>query len=378
MSMTLWILFAMMTGAAVMAVLWPLSRRPIGAVGPDADAAFYRDQITEIERDLGRGLISPREAEAARAEAGRRLLRSASGADRAADNEGEPALRRRRAASALALSLVPLLALAVYGAYGSPGLPSRPVAARAPADPARMDLAQAVAQIEAHLAKNPEDGQGWEVVAPVYMRAGRHDDAVKAYEAAIRTLGGSAARYEKLGEAIVTAEAGVVSAGAREAFERALAADPSSPRAQFHLARAAEQDGDRAGAIRRYEALVAGAPADAPWLPLVKQRLAGIQGAPAAGAQPAPGAPAADIAALPPTEQNAAIRGMVEGLSARLETQGGSVEEWTRLVRARMVLGERDKAEAALAQARRALANDAAALARLDSLSASMGQEARP
>jgi cytochrome c-type biogenesis protein CcmH len=110
----------------------------------------------------------------------------------------------------------------------------------------------------------------------------------------------------------------------------------------------------------------------------VKQRLAGIQGAPAAGAQPAPGAPAADIAALPPTEQNAAIRGMVEGLSARLETQGGSVEEWTRLVRARMVLGERDKAEAALAQARRALANDAAALARLDSLSASMGQEARP
>jgi cytochrome c-type biogenesis protein CcmH len=378
MSMTLWILFAMMTGAAVMAVLWPLSRRPVGAGGPDADAAFYRDQIAEIERDLGRGLISPREAEAARAEAGRRLLRSAAGADRAADNEGEPALRRRRAASALALSLVPLLALAVYGAYGSPGLPAKPVAARASADPAGMNIAQAVAKIEAHLAQHPEDGQGWEVVAPVYMRAGRYDDAVKAYETAIRTLGGNAVRYENLGEAIVTAEAGVVSADARRAFERALAADPSAPRAQFHLARAAEQDGDRAGAIRRYEALVASSPADAPWLTLVKGQLAKLQGAPAPEAQRAPGGPAADIAALPPAEQNAAIRGMVEGLSARLEAQGGSVDEWTRLVRARMVLGERDRAVAALAQARLALAGDAAALARLDSLAASMGQEARP
>ncbi|KAA2237259.1 c-type cytochrome biogenesis protein CcmI [Salinarimonas soli] len=364
--MTIWILFAVMTGAAVMAVLWPLSRRPEAAGGPDADAAFYRDQIAEIERDMGRGLLSPREAEAARAEAGRRLLRSNAAVDHIVDKEGEPALRRRRAASTLALSIVPLLALATYGAFGSPGLPGRPATARAPADPAAMDLGQAVAQIEAHLAKSPEDGRGWEVLAPVYMRAGRFADAAKAYEAAIRALGGNADRYANLGEALVNAGDGVVSAEARAAFDKAVAADAAAPKAQFYLARAAEQDGDRAAAIGRYESLIAAAPADAPWLPLVRQRLAALQG------------PAVDIAAMPPADQSAAIRGMVEGLAARLEGQGGSIEEWTRLVRARMVLGEPDKAAAALAGARRALAGDPAALARLDALASSMGQEARP
>lgn len=366
MSMTIWILFALMTGAAVMAVLWPLSRRPTLPGGQEADAAFYQDQIAEIDRDLERGLISAREAEAARAEAGRRLLRAAAQADQAANAEGEPALRRRRAASALALSLVPLCALTVYGAYGSPALPGKPLAARVGADPERIDIAEAVARIEGHLAQNPNDGRGWEIVAPVYMRSGRYDDAAKAYEAAIRALGPSADRFANLGEALVNAASGVVSAEARSAFEAALKADPVAPKAQFYLARAAEQDGDRAGAASRYQALVASSPPDAPWVPVVKDRLAALQG------------PAADIAALPPGQQGEAIRGMVEGLSGRLASQGGTVEEWARLVRARTVLGERDKAVAALAEARKAHAADPGKLAELEALVRPLGLEARP
>ncbi|HYF57315.1 MAG TPA: c-type cytochrome biogenesis protein CcmI [Salinarimonas sp.] len=367
MPMTLWILFALMTGAAVMAALWPLSRRPERAGATEADAAFYRDQIAEIERDLSRGLISAREAEAARAEAGRRLLRAASVADHGASDEGEPALRRRRAASALALSLVPLCALAVYGAYGSPGLPGQPAASRAPQDPERVGIAQAVAQIEAHLAKNPDDGRGWEVLAPVYMRAGRYEEAARAFAAAIRSLGGSAERYANLGEALTNARDGVVSAEARAAFEEALKLDAAAPKPAFYLARAAEQDGKPDEAARRYEALVAASPADAPWLPLVRERLAALRN---------PGAAA--VASLPPAAQAEAIRGMVEGLAARLASGGGTPEEWVRLVRARMVLGERDRALAALADARRALAGDAQKLAALEAGIAPLGLEARP
>jgi cytochrome c-type biogenesis protein CcmH len=361
--MTIWILFALMTGAAVMAALWPLSRRPALARAAEADTVFYRDQIAEIERDLDRGLISAREAEAAKAEAGRRLLRAASETEQAAPDEGEPALRRRRAASALALSIIPLCALAVYGAYGSPALPAKPLASRIESDPARIDLAQAVAQIEAHLAQNPGDGRGWEVIAPVYMRSGRYDDAAKAFEAAIRASGPSPDRLANLGEALVNAKAGVVSADARATFEEALKLDSNLPKAQFYLARAAEQDGDRDGAARRYATLIASSPADAPWLPLVRDRLAAL------------GGPAADIAALPAPAQSEAIRGMVEGLSARLAAQGGSVEEWGRLIRARVVLGERDKALAALDEARRAHADKRA---ELDALVAPLGLENRP
>src|SRR3954467_9182634 len=87
--MMIWTVFALMTGAAVMAVLWPLSRRPAGDQdGPDAQ--FYREQLAEIERDLERGLLIPAEAEAARIEAGRRLLRAMAAGRAASDMVGPP------------------------------------------------------------------------------------------------------------------------------------------------------------------------------------------------------------------------------------------------------------------------------------------------
>lgn len=365
--MTIWIIFALMTAAAVMAVLWPLSRRPTRAEMADEidpDTQFYRDQIAEIERDRERGLLSETEIEAARIEAGRRLLRSVGAADRRADAVGEPALRRRRAASALALSAVPLLGLTLYGAYGSPQLPDEPLSARLSVDPRHLDLAAALVRIETHLQQNPEDGRGWEVIAPVYLRGGRFDDAVKAYGAAIRLLGETAPRLASYGEAMVMAKEGVVSADAKTAFERAVELDPAMPKAHFYLAEAAEQDGDKDKARAEYQTLVAKAPPNAPYLALVQQRLARLDGKNDA---------ATAVAALPPKEQMDTIRGMVGSLAARLESDGGSAEEWARLIRSYVVLGERDKAAAAWARARIALAQDETGLRQVSETARSAG-----
>jgi cytochrome c-type biogenesis protein CcmH len=362
-AMTLWITLALMTGAAVMAVLWPLSRRPGRVSSLDPDAQFYRDQLTEIARDEARGLISAADAEAAKAEAARRLLRTAGAMRSGAESVGEPALRRRRAASALALSTVPLLALAVYGALGSPQLPGRPLASRVDEDPERLGMAAAVGKVEAHLAEHPDDGRGWEVIAPVYLRLGRMQDAVNAYAAAIRLSGESAPRLSAYGESLVAANDGVISADARAAFERAAALDSGSPKPQFYLARAAEQDGDLASARVRYEALAAAAPADAPWVPFVREQLASLE-ARATGTA---------IASLAPDDREKAIRGMVEGLARRLDSGRGTPEEWQRLVRAYAVVGDRDKAAAALTKARAALAPDQTAVATIDGLARDLG-----
>jgi cytochrome c-type biogenesis protein CcmH len=356
--MAIWVVFALMTGAAVLAVLWPLSRAPARAAEERVEAKFYRDQIAEIERDRERGLLSPEEAEAAETEAGRRLLRTVAAPPASGDAMGEPALRRRRAASAIALSVVPLIALAIYGAYGSPQLPSQPLSARLQAEPQRIDLAAAIAKIEAHLAARPDDGRGWEVVAPVYVRTGRFDDAARAYASALRLLGETAPRLTSYGEALVGAKDGVVSSDARAAFEKALALDPADPKAGFYLAQAAEQDGDPARARGYYAGLIARSPADAPWLPLVRERLAKLPG----------GTAAETVASLSAPDRQAAVRGMVEGLAARLETGGGSPEEWSRLVRSYTVLGERDKARSALDKARRAVAESPPQRDSLDAL----------
>jgi cytochrome c-type biogenesis protein CcmH len=346
--MAIWVVFALMTAAAVLAVLWPLSRTRADAVSVNEDAQFYRDQVAEIARDRERGLLSPREAEAAEAEAARRLLRATAAAAPTGLAVGEPALRRRRAVSAIALSTVPLLALVVYGATGSPHVPAQPLAARLQADPARMDVAQLVVRVEEQLARDPNDGRGWDAVAPVYLRSGRFNDAARAFENAVRLNGESAARLAGLGEALMAANSGIVSAEAREAFERALKHDPGLPRARFYLAVAAEQDGDATAARSRYADLLSASPADAPWVPVLRERLARLPG----------GGGAEAVATLPPSDRAAAIRGMVEGLAARLEADGGTPEEWSRLVRSYAVLGDRDKARTALARARAALASN--------------------
>ena len=358
--MTLWLVLALMTAAAIFAVLWPLSRRALRPAG--SDVAVYRDQLDEIERDRAAGLIGEREAEAARIEVSRRLI-AAADAERAAPATGAPV--RRRAVALAALVLLPLAAGSIYLALGSPQLPSQPQSARREAPPEQRSIAELVGRVETHLEQNPDDGRGWEVLAPVYMRLGRYEDAVKARRNVLRLLGVNAEREADLGEALTGVANGIVTADAKAAFERALAQDGNEFKARYFLGLAAEQDGRPQEAAERWRALLATAPPDAPWTGFLRDSLARVDpNAP----RPA-GSTAAVIAAagdLPPEQRAEMVRGMVERLAERLRNEGSDVDGWLRLLRAYMVLGDRDKARAAAADARRALAQEPEKLRRVD------------
>lgn len=361
--MLIWIIFAVMTGAAVFALLWPLGRGNAGSFADAADAkSLYKSQLAEIDRDLARGLIAAPEAEAARAEAGRRLLRAA---DESAGPAGETetSLRRRRASSALALSCVPLVALIVYGAYGSPSNPDQPLAARLKAEPSQQDFAVSLARIETHLAANPTDGRGWSVLAPVYLRQQRYDDAARAFGNAVRYGQDNAEMWAGLGEAQILAAGGVVTSAARESLGEAVKRDAQNARARFFLAIGKEQDGDAAGAISALRDLLKDAPAGASWEPAVSQRLARLEADQSGRA----------IAALPAADQMTAIRGMVEGLGQRLKEGGGTIEEWLRLIRSQHVLGDKGQARESVALARQRLSQDAGALEKLEAAAAELG-----
>jgi cytochrome c-type biogenesis protein CcmH len=196
------------------------------------------------------------------------------------------------------------------------------------------------------------------------MRLGRFEDAVNAYAQALRVNGESAQTRADYGEALVGVSGGIVTADARAAFDKALAEQPDLASARFYLGLAAEQDGDKARAIGAYRGVLADAPPDASWASMVRARLAALEGAPAAAPPPVSAAPA---------DQQAMIAGMVERLAERLATSGGDVNEWARLIRAYSVLHDTDKAKAALASARKALASDAAASAGLDALARELG-----
>ncbi len=357
--MTLWFVFALMTVAAIFAVLWPLSRGSSAPAG-GSEAVVYRDQLAEIDRDVAAGLIGVSEAEAARVEISRRLLAVADGQR---DLPARPNPGLRRASAIAALVGLPIAAVTFYLALGSPRLGDFPLASRTRTAAVNQPLDDMVAQVEAHLEKNPTDGRGWTVLAPVLARLGRYDDAVRAYRNVIIYAGDSAERRADLGEALAIAAGGVVTAEAKAEFERAVAQNAGEPRAHYYLGLAAEQDGRQADAAAIWHAMLAKAPADAPWRPLVEAALARV-GSPAAPALSNDTMAAAKD--MNEADRGAMIRGMVDRLATRLKQNGHDVEGWLRLVRAYMVMGERDKAVNALTEARQAVAGDAERLRQLN------------
>ncbi len=364
--MTLWFVFALMTSAAIFAVLWPLGRsaKP-QREGSEGDV--YKDQLAEIDRDVASEMIGSSEAAAARVEISRRLL-SAADAARDAPSTSNKALRR--AVAIVALAGLPLMALALYLPLGSPRLGDFPLAERAFAPAASQPLDNLVAQVEAHLQKNPTDGRGWAVLAPVLVKLDRFDDAIRAYRNSIAYNGESAARRADLAETIAAAAGGVVTSEAKTEFERAVALDGNEIKANYYLGIAAEQDGRADAAAAIWRAMLEKAPPDAPWRPMIQAAIARV-GSPAMPVLSDDTMAAAKD--MTQADRSAMIRGMVDRLATRLKQNGDDVEGWLRLMRAYMVLGDRQKAENTIVDARQAVGGDAGRLRALNEGLKSLG-----
>ncbi len=386
--MLIWIVFAVLTFAAVLAVLLPLAARRRAAPDAAHDVAVYTDQLAELERDRARGLIGESEAEAARTEIARRLLR----ADASAREDGP---QRRSIARPVAVAItvfVPLAALGLYLDLGSPDAPDQPLEARLEKSNGEHDIAAMVAQVEAHLGQNPNDAQGWQVIAPIYMRLGRYQDAADAWRKVV-TLGETGPDAEEsFGEALVAANQGIVTAEAQAAFDRAVKADPDRIKARFYRALGLKQAGRNEEALAGYDALIAASPADAPWLDATRTQRGEVLAAlgrpkdtpapatlpamapPAPTAAPGPGA--ADVAAaagMSEADRKTMIEGMVQRLADRLAADPKDAEGWQRLIRAYGVLGRTADAKAAYEKAKATFAGDGPALQAIDAVAKEAG-----
>lgn len=265
--MLFWTLLALMTAAAVLVVLWPLSREPRVA-DEAAGIAVYRDQLTEIDADRARGLLPASEAEAARIEVSRRLLAAAA----AKSANAETSLASRRLAAMIALFGVPALSLSLYLYFGAPEFPDAPLASRTALPVAQQDMGMLIGRLEERLEQNPDQGQGWELIAPIYMRAGRTGDAIAAQERAIRILGATSEREVVLGEYRRIAS-GRITADSKAAFERALALDQNSSAALFYLGLEAEENGRPDDAKKFWSRLIEITPGNDPWRIPAQRRL---------------------------------------------------------------------------------------------------------
>lgn len=383
--MLFWTVLALMSAAVAALVVAPLMRpeTPMPASGCE-DRRVYREQLDELDRDRERGLIGEGEAEAARAEIGRRLLAAARSGPTTAP---KPAGGNRVVAS-LTILAIPALVLPLYLLVGSPDLPDAPLAERQAAAP--DSIAEMVGRVEAHLSTHPDDLTGWRVIAPIYARIGRLDDAVAAWGRLVAAGDSDPAILESYGVGLTDVAGGVVSAEAQETLARAIAGDPDRFRARFYHAEGLRQAGKPAAALDEIDELIRRTPADAPWLDTVRTKRREVLaelGNPAGRPEPAtlpplgaagPGPTASDVDAaadMDAGDRKAMIEGMVDQLATRLAAEPADRDGWLRLIRSYVVLERVDDAKAAVVKARAAFADDPAALAVINEAAGALGIE---
>ncbi len=271
--MEIWFIFAALSLLTVLSLAWGARRlgsRP-GTDSAAAQMAIYKDQLSEIEADLARGVLVPQEAEAHRAEVARRLL--------AVSAEGVvPVSAGRNWLILLPVLLVPLLAFGLYTRAGSPVLPDLPQAERLANAETAGDLEAMIYKVEQHLQKNPTDIAGWEVILPSYKAMGRFDDAARAMREIITLKGGATAdQYADLAETLMFAGNGLMPADGMVAAREAIKLDPKNTKARYYEALGLAQDNQHEAALAAFESLLAEAPADAPWKASVEKQIAELK-----------------------------------------------------------------------------------------------------
>jgi len=384
--MFFWVIAAVMTFLATLAVILPLARRDsVPASEIDFDKAVYRARVTEIEKDRDLGRISDDAAKLALAEEGRKLIILSEADDAVRSGAIAP---YTRIAAALTLVIIPAAAVFLYLSFGSPGMPDQTLASRLNATPEGQSIDELLARAEAHLSQNPDDARGWMVLAPVYSRVGRFEDAARAWANVYRIAPETPEIRATLGESLMAVAGGVVTEAAQELFAEELVLNQASARARFYLAMALGQEGSHEEALKAWDELIAVGTAQSPWmeaalnfrnLSATEVGVAEIAGAPdnseetADATKDTPGPDREDVEAasqMTSEERNEMIGSMVAGLAAKLEADPADKDGWQRLIRSYIVLGKPEDAVSAMKRAETVHKDDAEFMASLDAFRA--------
>ena len=332
------------------------------------DLLIYKDQLVEVEKDLEKGVLSKSESDAARIEVSRRILL----ADKRSKLEKQTvsiSQNHNKLITFIILIFILAGSFSIYAFLGNPSLPDMPLQARLAE--IKENRSQRISQEEAELLvpdeiieapsdylalvsklriamkERPNDIQGLRLLALHEFRLGKYRSARKAHLKIINVLGETATAKDLIdfAEVMIVATNGYVSPEAEFILRRGLEMKPNDGRARYYSGLSMAQSGRQDVTLRLWENLLNEGPDDAPWIPLIKEQIvdvARLVGVNLAQDQlPGPTSEQINSAeTMSDIDRKEIIQGMVSSLSNRLANEGGTVNEWARLIRALGVLGE--------------------------------------
>lgn len=379
-----WSVAAALTVVALAFMVVPLVRKVKVEAKDTARAEFdltvYKDQLKEIDRDMDRGVLSEDQAQAARTEIERRMLAAAQDKDEAAPkaDASSPGL-----SMALMIAIVIAVPAGTIGGYyylGQPGAQDQPLAQRQQQmqnhaqggqsnEEMRAQAMELIAKLEQRLKDNPNDLEGWAIMADVHTAMNKFNEAAAAYEHIAKLTDRHPEPLVLWAESLIYAENTVVIPAAVELLKEVKEKDPSEPRSYFYLALERQQHDDLEAAMDEYVQLLKVSPSDAEWVPQIQDRLRIIAGEleveipvvellpPAEPTMPVGPGPTAeqmqDAAQMSAEERNAMVQAMVNRLAERLKENPDDLAGWQRLMQAYEVMGNAEGVAEAAANIKR-------------------------
>ncbi|KAJ01735.1 c-type cytochrome biogenesis protein CcmI [Sulfitobacter mediterraneus] len=327
----------------------------------DSTPAIFADQLAELDRDVARGVVSAADADAARIEIKKNILRQA----QKGTSVPIASSRGSRIGLWVAIIFIPVAAVGYYSQFGNPALSRIAVAEQRQAREENARIVALTEQLKTRLESDAEGGpsDGWMLLGQTYMRLGRFGDAATAFRIVSEREEVTSAVFSMLTEALVAQENGIMTPAAEAAINEAAARDASNPAVTYFRALALQQAGQSAAAYELVVARLDAADGYYPWMDtLIAQanRIGdGIGRDPISLARFAPmlagqGPSAEDVAAAEDmsTEDRAAfIQSMVQGLADRLKEEPNDLDGWLQLGRAYSVLGNVEGAKDAYQKA---------------------------
>jgi len=358
--MTFWILIILLAILAMGFVCFPLLSASTSSKSEfDSEQSLYKARLSEIDRDLELGRLDEVSAEAARTEEARKLIKASNDAKVVSNSTNNKTI-----VLVAALSL-PLISIPFYYSIGSPEVTSSTfISKQNSTQPTIQELLEIA---EKRLESNPDDSNGWKVIAPVYIRMKRYNDAINAYKNIMRVEGRSLEMLLKLTDVYIEQGQGQINNQAKELIAEVLSIDKSNAIATFYTGIIALQNDEADETLHIWTAMVDSAKGDEEWLPVVKGRIAELQSLENSNSVPLPDEDTIKaVQEMEPEERQAMIAQMVSNLAEKLETNPDNKAGWERLIRAYIVLEKEDDARAAFSKAKNQFKGDRAFIANLE------------
>jgi cytochrome c-type biogenesis protein CcmH len=347
----LWIIISLLTLVCIIGLIYPLVQ--LGPPPPSDELralVIYKDELALIETEVASGHLSSSAAEPLRVELTRRLLNTSDSFQIAPKRA--PTFLRKNQRSFLIFGLAGFIILGAATLYRALGTPSfSPLVNSAP------DVKGMIANLEKHLEQQPNDVEGWSTLGWISLNTKKYDKAIFAYNRALSLKGTDPELHSAYGEALVMAANGKVTPAAKKEFDISLNTNPKDPRARYFKGLFKLQAGDEKAAFSLWRDLLNDSPKDAAWFDDLKTQTTAL--AKKLGIQ--------DVTpqALPQTDQQEMIIGMVEGLAQRLKDNPNDADGWIKLMKSRTVLNQPALAKSALKDALKAFSNDPTVQAKL-------------